>query len=32
MMQGWKEYNFGEICKVQGGFAFKSKTYTKNAD
>ncbi len=27
---GWRWIKFGDVCKVQGGFAFKSKDYTKN--
>jgi type I restriction enzyme, S subunit len=27
---GWKRLKFGDVCKVQGGFAFKSQEYEKS--
>lgn len=27
---GWKQLKFGDVCKVQGGFAFKSQEYQKS--
>jgi len=27
---GWKRLKFGDVCKVQGGFAFKSQEYQKS--
>ena len=27
MSEGWKEVEIGEYCKLQGGYAFKSKDF-----